>query len=237
MAHIEDSKQNRKQPGGAMERTYLARANAKAQQTSKHAISSIDSIPPVAIFEHPDRAHQEGNKIVKTDDDDGNSLSAFNPIISSEIVRFEGKFKNIDGGYFTIGIFDAVTFFKDEKWPDEDDETMKRILIYGNNRTLIHFSEDNTIEMPEFKNDQRVAFEVNMSSTPRTLNFFIDDEQLPVQIINIPSAIRFYIGIDNEESSFTITRFERLQSSSAQEINESKTLEWGKQWENEKKEE
>ncbi|KAA6395038.1 MAG: hypothetical protein EZS28_009431, partial [Streblomastix strix] len=79
--------------------------------------------------------------------------------------------------------------------------------------------------------------EVNMSSTPRTLNFFIDDEQLPVQIINIPSAIRFYIGIDNEESSFTITRFERLQSSSAKEISESKTLEWGKQWKNEKKQE
>ncbi|KAA6400595.1 MAG: hypothetical protein EZS28_003871, partial [Streblomastix strix] len=57
-----------------LDKSDIPKKNTKVLHSSMHAISSIDSIPPVAIFEHPDRAHQEGNKIVKTDDDDGNAL-------------------------------------------------------------------------------------------------------------------------------------------------------------------
>ncbi|KAA6368383.1 MAG: hypothetical protein EZS28_036090 [Streblomastix strix] len=76
-----------------------------------------------------------------------------------------------------------------------------------------------------------VAMEVNMSATPRTLRFFQDDEEQPISVINIPSSIRFYIYFGLKGQSFTVTKFEYLQSPTAKgEIKEARVLEWGKNW-------
>ncbi|KAA6387140.1 MAG: putative STE family protein kinase [Streblomastix strix] len=209
----------------------LAKANAKAAKIPIQDIpSSIRQISPIALINPPNIAHQVGNKIICTNSKTDESGVAFNPIISIGIVRFEGKFQDIGNEIF-IGIIDADTFFNDDKWPNlNDHDFWKYTLSYQNDGDLAHKISNISSILPSFGDGQKVALEVNLSSSPRTLNFFVDDKQLPVQIINIPTAVRFWIDLDNKGSSFTITRFEILQSSSVKKIQGQKTLEWGKEW-------
>ncbi|KAA6389356.1 MAG: hypothetical protein EZS28_015116 [Streblomastix strix] len=77
---------------------------------------------------------------------------------------------------------------------------------------------------------QRIGAEVNMSSSPKKLTFFIDDVEQQYYVINIPQAIRFWSYIYAPNSSFGVTRFERRSSSSAHGVTGSIGLEWGKEW-------
>ncbi|KAA6357253.1 MAG: hypothetical protein EZS28_047220, partial [Streblomastix strix] len=61
----------------------------KIQEDKEKIPSSIGPIPPVAIFDQPNKVHQDESKIIKLCDK--GSFIAFNPKISNGIVRFEGK--------------------------------------------------------------------------------------------------------------------------------------------------
>ncbi|KAA6383334.1 MAG: hypothetical protein EZS28_021136 [Streblomastix strix] len=77
---------------------------------------------------------------------------------------------------------------------------------------------------------QKVGIEVDMTTVPRKVTFFVDNVEQPNYVIGIPSEIRFWVYIYNESSSFTVTKFERLIKSSAKGVEGSKALEWGKEW-------
>ncbi|KAA6375172.1 MAG: hypothetical protein EZS28_029300, partial [Streblomastix strix] len=68
------------------------------------------------------------------------------------------------------------------------------------------------------------------TSNPRTLHFFVNGQEQPVSVFDIPSNIRFFVWLYNPGSSFTLTRFERVQSSSARGVEGSKVLKWGYEW-------
>ncbi|KAA6379093.1 MAG: hypothetical protein EZS28_025378, partial [Streblomastix strix] len=85
-------------------------------EISRHN-QSIQSVPPsinpnmlAGIIHDKEHAYQEGLKIIHTDKW-GRSTVAFNPIISSGIVRFGGFFERHSIGNFMIGIADSSAVF------------------------------------------------------------------------------------------------------------------------------
>ncbi|KAA6384225.1 MAG: hypothetical protein EZS28_020249 [Streblomastix strix] len=81
-----------------------------------------------------------------------------------------------------------------------------------------------------YSDGQKVGIEVDMTTVPRRVTFFVNDVERPKYVIGIPSEIRFWTYIYNSSSSFTVTKFERLIKSSAKGVPDSKVLEWGKEW-------
>ncbi|KAA6362574.1 MAG: hypothetical protein EZS28_041899 [Streblomastix strix] len=69
-----------------------------------------------------------------------------------------------------------------------------------------------------------------MSSNPRKLTVFVDDIEQKYSVINIPQAIRFWSFVQQPNSSFIVTKFERRSFSSAHGVTGSIALEWGKVW-------
>jgi hypothetical protein len=55
-------------------------------------------------------------------------------------------------------------------------------------------------------NEERrvVMMEVNMSATPRTLRFFVDGEQQPLSVFNIPDSIQFAVSLLILSLSFSL---------------------------------
>ncbi|KAA6375281.1 MAG: hypothetical protein EZS28_029192, partial [Streblomastix strix] len=163
------------------------------------------------------------NKFIHTKNNNFPCNITLNPIISKGVVRFE---------IISFGIADVSTVFEPNKFSNEDGNYTK-IVLYLPYGPLVHINA--TIHGNcKFEDKQLVALEVNMSSNPRTLHFFVDNQEQPVSISDIPPNIRFFIGLVNPEQSFTLTRFERIQSSSARGVEGSRVLKWGYEWENDK---
>ncbi|KAA6370615.1 MAG: hypothetical protein EZS28_033858 [Streblomastix strix] len=171
---------------------------------------------------------QSGNKIIHSNNNVKRQTVAFNPIISEGIIRFEGFFENHSVWNFIFGVAYSSAVFGSNKWP-QNDENYKKTICYWNDGNLRHIGDWITGNSQIEKN-KSIAMEVNMNITPRTLTFFYDNQEQPVSVANIPSQIRFWIYITDTNSSFTITRFERIQSSSAKGVSGSKVFQWGKEW-------
>ncbi|KAA6378132.1 MAG: hypothetical protein EZS28_026340 [Streblomastix strix] len=173
-------------------------------------------------------AYQEGLKIFHADKF-GKSTVAFNPIISSGIVRFGGIFDQRSSFVsFMIGIADSSAIFGSDLDPYEG-ENEKKTVCYSQTGEISHIGGD----IPgnsEIQENKTVSCEVNMSITPRTLTFFIDNQEQPLSVTNIPSSIRFWIFLFDKNSSFTISRFENTKQSSAKGIKGSRVFEWGTEW-------
>ncbi|KAA6371583.1 MAG: hypothetical protein EZS28_032890, partial [Streblomastix strix] len=156
---------------------------------------------------------------------------AFNPIISNGIVRFGGFFERHPFGNFSFGIADSSAVFGSDEDPNFD-ENQKKTVCYWSDGDISHIGDyipgNSGIEI-----NKSVSCEVNMNISPRTLTFFIDNQEQPVSVRNIPSSIRFYIYLYTQNSSFTINGFENVQYSSAKGVSNGKVFEWGKEWESE----
>ncbi|KAA6382905.1 MAG: hypothetical protein EZS28_021566, partial [Streblomastix strix] len=180
-----------------------------------------------AIIPDEDLVRQSDNKIQHSDKSNQIACIAFDPIVSEGIVRFEGEFEKHWKYDNTFGIADASAVFAPDKWPGGS----------GNKKKTVRYECDGRLQQlgEKIRGNSKfldpLAMEVNMSATPRTLRFFMDNEEQPISVINIPSSIRFYIFFREEGSSFTVTKFEYLQSPTAKgEIEEARVLEWGKNW-------
>ncbi|KAA6357176.1 MAG: hypothetical protein EZS28_047297, partial [Streblomastix strix] len=127
-----------------------------------------------------------------------------------------------------IGIADSTVVFQPNEQACFSGNKEKTVCYYydGHLRHINLWGPDNQ----GFRSGQRIGAEVNMSSSPRKLTFFVDDVEQKYYVINIPQAIRFWSFIIEPNSSFIVTRFERRSSSSAHGVTGSRALEWGKQW-------
>ncbi|KAA6375636.1 MAG: hypothetical protein EZS28_028836 [Streblomastix strix] len=185
----------------------------------------------VGIIPNKEHAYQEGLKIIRTDKY-GDSTVAFNPIISSGIVRFGGFIEDQSYyPYFSIGIADSSAVFGSSECPDKG-ENEKKTVSYWRDGDIEHIRDEipgnSGIEL-----NKSVSCEVNMNISPRTLTFFYENQEQGLSVINIPSSIRFYVFLNNSNSSFTINRFENVQFSSAKGVSNGKVFEWGKKWKRE----
>ncbi|KAA6393607.1 MAG: putative kinase family protein, partial [Streblomastix strix] len=103
----------------------------KVQQIQQQVPPSLNPNMLIGIIPDKEHANQEGIKIIRTNKQ-GCSTVAFNPIISSGIVRFGGFFE--DPSYnpeFIIGIADSSAVFGSNQWPFSGENEMKTICYWN----------------------------------------------------------------------------------------------------------
>ncbi|KAA6393135.1 MAG: putative polyadenylate-binding protein [Streblomastix strix] len=186
-------------------------------------------IKPEAIFSDQKTAQQQGNAIIHALDNYNHSTIAYKPVITKGIVRFEGIFQNYKDFPYQIGISESSVCFDSKKEPG-DLLYKGKTVCYKNNGCITHTNNTEIAGNAKIEDGQTIALEVNMSTTPRTLTFFINGQQQPVSISKIPSSIKFWINLRAQKQSFTLTRFERIQTFSTTSLLNSKVLQWGSVW-------
>ncbi|KAA6372339.1 MAG: hypothetical protein EZS28_032135 [Streblomastix strix] len=194
------------------EHAEVIRLTAEITRQNQSLLSVPSSLNPnmlVGIIPGPDHVIQQDNKIIKTNKG-RESTVAFNPVITSGIVRFGGFLEKHPNCYFSFGIADSSVVFGSNEWPYVG-ENKKKTVRYDKDGDLKHIGDQINGNSRIYEN-KSVAME-------------------PVSVINIPSSIRFYIYLWDNNSQFTITQFENVQYSSAKGgIEGQKIVEWGKEW-------
>ncbi|KAA6362483.1 MAG: hypothetical protein EZS28_041991 [Streblomastix strix] len=78
----------------------------------------------------------------------------------------------------------------------------------------------------EIKDNDSVALEVNLNSTPRTVHLFINNVQQPIFISGVPESVQFFFFIYQIGNSVTVLSLKRLTATSVQNIPGSKQIKW-----------
>ncbi|KAA6396312.1 MAG: hypothetical protein EZS28_008161 [Streblomastix strix] len=156
-------------------------------------IQSITQIAPVFLIKEAWQGSSDGNKFIHSDEDNYCTI-AIDPIIKEGIVRIEVIFKNT-GSCRCIGIADASCSFEANKLSKDDGNDKKTICYSGAGQLNQQGWFTNAYQ--SYFDGQRIAAEVDMTTIPRRLTFFVSDVEQPVQVISIPSAIRFWVRLHN----------------------------------------
>ncbi|KAA6374631.1 MAG: hypothetical protein EZS28_029843 [Streblomastix strix] len=109
----------------------------KVKQIQQQVPPSLNPNMLIGIIPNRQYAQQKGKKIIQTNKP-GCSTVAFNPIISSGIVRFAGFFEDPDEfPYFSIGIADSSAVFGSNEFPYSG-ENQKETVCYWNGGEISH---------------------------------------------------------------------------------------------------
>ncbi|KAA6379211.1 MAG: hypothetical protein EZS28_025263 [Streblomastix strix] len=213
------------------EHAEVIRLTAEITRLNKSLLSvpsSLSTITYQSIIPDPDHTIQQDNKIIRTNKG-SRSTVAFNPAITSGIVRFGGFLEKHPDNRFRFGIADSSAVFGSDEGPWEGGNYKKTVSYYKDG-DLTHIGDFIKGNSP-IEENKTVAMEVNMNIRPRTLTFFYDNQEQPVSVTDIPSSIRFFIYLLDNNSSFTVTQFSNVQHSSAKGgIKGQRIVEWGKEW-------
>ncbi|KAA6395974.1 MAG: hypothetical protein EZS28_008500 [Streblomastix strix] len=154
-----------------------------------------------------------------------NVTISVDPVVDSGIIYFENVFKDHEGIFdFAVGLAEQTVTFMPDKKP-QDDGNDKKIVAYWSNG-CIRYSDKKIFGNSKFKCGQKIGMEINMDVEPRTLFFFVDDVQQKNYVIGIPDALRFWSFIQKDNSSYTISLFERRGASCVQDIEGSTAWEY-----------
>ncbi|KAA6373751.1 MAG: hypothetical protein EZS28_030721 [Streblomastix strix] len=150
----------------------------------------------------------------------------FDPVINKGIVKLEVL--DVQDIY-SVGIADESVRYCRNEMPEArgwDKHVCYRWI--GDIRHIGDYIEGNSC----FRNDgYRIQMELNMDSNPRTLTFFVNDEEQKNFIINIPKAVRIWCCVYEKGASFKIPKFEFLSKPTAKHgFFSSKKWEYGKEW-------
>ncbi|KAA6364664.1 MAG: hypothetical protein EZS28_039809 [Streblomastix strix] len=189
-------------------------------------IQSIIQITPAFIIKEAWQGRSNGNKFIHSDEY-GQCVIAIDPIIKEGIVRIEIVFEN-NGVWRSMGIAEASCSFAAGEWPQYGGNKEKTVR-YWDNGDLYHRT-NGAIRNQFYSEGQRISAVVDMTTNPRKVVFYVNDIEQPNFVIEIPSEIRFWASNRYESSSFTVTKFERLNQFTSQGVIGSKALEWGKVW-------
>ncbi|KAA6388616.1 MAG: hypothetical protein EZS28_015853, partial [Streblomastix strix] len=154
------------------------------------------------------------------------STIQFNPVVKKGIVRFEVRNINRLEG---VGIADeSIQFDGEDQFPTSLFDTLNVGYYYsGQIGHLIAMLQINA----GFENGgERIAMELNMDASPRTLTFFVNDVEQPNYITKIPAAVRFWVHIWIKDQSFEVLKFEELQAPTAKHAFGSRAWEFGTEW-------
>ncbi|KAA6396178.1 MAG: hypothetical protein EZS28_008291 [Streblomastix strix] len=178
-----------KLPQDVQQFLILCRKIHKLQTHTRFAkiIQSIMQITPVFIIKEPSQGIAEKNKFIHQNKD-GPCTVAIDPIIREGIVRIEIVFEKT-GGWRTIGVADASCSFAAGKGPSADGNKEKTVRYWCYNGCLDHITNDIKGNQ-EYADEQKIAVEVDMTTAPRRVTFFVDDIEQPNFVIGIPEDIR-----------------------------------------------
>ncbi|KAA6398188.1 MAG: hypothetical protein EZS28_006281 [Streblomastix strix] len=154
---------------------------------------------------------------------------AVDPVITEGIVYFEAAIQGLNKiNDESVGIMDSSITFIPESTPRN--QSPNQTVFYSGQKGQIEHMEREVNGNAQFLCDQRIGAEVDMDSTPRTLHFFVEDVEQPIFVVGIPAAIRFFVSISQQGSSFKVSKFERRYHSTAKGVHGSKSFEYGKKW-------
>ncbi|KAA6356002.1 MAG: hypothetical protein EZS28_048471, partial [Streblomastix strix] len=147
------------------------------------------------------------------------------PVINKGIVKLEVL--NVEDLY-AVGIADeSVRYGRNEPPQIKGWDKIVEYHCDGGIRHIGIYFKGNS----EFSTDgSRIGMELNMDSKPHSLTFFINDEEQPNFIINIPNAVRIWCHTLQKSASFKFTKFEFLSTPTARHGEGSRAWEYGKQW-------
>ncbi|KAA6392172.1 MAG: hypothetical protein EZS28_012300 [Streblomastix strix] len=135
------------------------------------------------------------------------------PVVSEGIVYFEGIFYNHDREIFHIGVQNA-------EWGAQNKKKVK----YYSDGDISHIGDKYIKGNSKFMCNQKVGIEVDLTSNPRKLTFFVNGNEQPTSFVDIPKAIRFFAYTYQRYSQFRVTRFQRRTTSQAKRV--AKSLNW-----------
>ncbi|KAA6377192.1 MAG: putative NEK protein kinase, partial [Streblomastix strix] len=154
--------------------------------------AKIGYIAPKFIIPDKILGSSNNNKFTHTNASNVNATISIDPIIKNGAVRIDFEFDKHDMNVFYIGVADASVIFEADKQPHEDRNDRKTVR-YSSHGFISHYlSGDCVSGNKSFNKTHKVSAEVDMNSTPRTLRFFVSDDEQVNQIVNIPAAIRFF---------------------------------------------
>ncbi|KAA6403732.1 MAG: hypothetical protein EZS28_000751 [Streblomastix strix] len=166
------------------------------------SLQVVGNVYYIPVVPHPDDVNISGS--VFTSKSDNHSVILFEPPIKSGIVKFE-----VQANYqlFGLGIAQNPAKFQRNEGPQVVGKD--RMIFYICNGQIA-FADEGIEGNAEFDKGNYVALELNMDSNPRTLSFFIDDEEQKNYITGIPESVSFWVFLFEINSSFKVTKFERL---------------------------
>ncbi|KAA6379424.1 MAG: hypothetical protein EZS28_025047 [Streblomastix strix] len=196
--------------------------NAKLNPFSdaqSHSIPYAAQIPKSLLF-----------KDVKVKEDtftlnnDNQTTILFDPSVNKGIVKF--VVQNLHS-LSEIGITDETVRYGRKERPE--DREWDKIVEYHQDGDIGHIGSYIKGNAEFYKTTDRVTLELNMDSSPRTLTFFVNDEEQPNYVTNIPAAVRAYLWFKG--NSFQVLKFEALSAPTAKHGAGSRAWEYGTEWE------
>ncbi|KAA6383315.1 MAG: hypothetical protein EZS28_021157, partial [Streblomastix strix] len=142
-------------------------------------------------------------------------------VIKKGVMRFEVK--SIED-LRRIGIADETVKYGRNEKPEA--RGWGKIVAYDYNAGRIGHIGDYIEGNAKFRDGDRVALELNMDSTPRTLTFFVNDEEQMNYVSNIPAAANIHI----KDDVFKVLKFEALSEPTAKHGAGSCVWEYGTEW-------
>ncbi|KAA6401040.1 MAG: hypothetical protein EZS28_003433 [Streblomastix strix] len=95
-----------------------------------------------------------------------------------------------------MGIADTSCYFAAGKEPSADGND-KKTVRYWNDGSLDHISS-HLKGNQEYSEESKMGIEVDLTTVPRKVTFFIDDIEQPNYVVGIPSEIRFLVHFTEE---------------------------------------
>ncbi|KAA6388808.1 MAG: hypothetical protein EZS28_015663 [Streblomastix strix] len=195
----------------------------KSMENKKYTVDST------AILPAGEDINQQGPKFIHTKTNINFSTVVFDPIISDDFYYFEGVFHDHGDLYFDIGITEPSVQYGQNESPQGYGE--KTVRYCSGKGRIGHICGYEIVGNEALTNEQRIGLEVNMTATPRTVHFFVNDVEQPVFVVGIPDKIRFFAYIWQECSSFELLKFEKYHTRpKSKGLPNSLALEWGKVW-------
>ncbi|KAA6353041.1 MAG: hypothetical protein EZS28_051432, partial [Streblomastix strix] len=108
----------------------------------------------------------------------------------------------------------------------------EKIVGYYNIGKIDHIGDWIEGNAKFYKTGDRVALELNMDSSPRTLTFFVNDKEQPNYATNIPVAVRAFLW--EKGVAFKVLKFEALSAPTAKHGAGSRAWEYGTKWQQDK---
>ncbi|KAA6387376.1 MAG: putative Serine/threonine-protein kinase Nek3 [Streblomastix strix] len=176
-------------------------------------------IPHIALVPSTESTKVDGETFTQNFRSDSTIL--FDPVIKKGIVKFEVQ------SVRAVGIADETLKYERNEEPYA--RGWDKIVVYDYYFGRIEHKYKLIVGNSEFKTGDRVALELDMDSSPRTLTFFVNDEEQPNYATNIPAAVRAFLLVKG--SAFKVLKFEALSAPTAKHGAGSRAWEYGTKWE------
>ncbi|KAA6370276.1 MAG: hypothetical protein EZS28_034196 [Streblomastix strix] len=150
---------------------------------------------------------------------------SLNKVIKDGIHRIEVRFEKCKQNGFSAGSVGTVKAGYKIPYPcDSNDKPHRQSMLeyFGDGGIFIKGS--GTSGNVQFSDGKLIAMELN--ADVGTLHFFVDGKQQPMFVRGIKEAVKFYVYIKLQDSSFSIVSVKKLPVPTAKTLPNEKAVQW-----------